>query len=101
MLAPFSAVYNVQNLPAVSRSLRGLPEFSRGTHRPDGEEYIWRVPNTALGPRHTKAVASVWLSGNSLTIECQSRPVLKAMQVLVQTLAGGQLTPVGHEDFRF
>ena len=60
-LATFSAEYIVQNLPIVSRSLRGLPEFTRGTHCFDGEEFVWRMPNSGQSRKTNQPIASVWL----------------------------------------
>lgn len=90
--APFTVCYEVRNIPAVSRVLRGLPEFARGAFRPDLEEFVWRVPQGDATRMNFESVATVRLGGNKLQIECRSRHVLSAMQVLVDSLVGPHLT---------
>ncbi|MCZ7647349.1 MAG: hypothetical protein M5U26_19175 [Planctomycetota bacterium] len=87
---PFSVDYAVQNIPAVSRVLRGMPEFARGVWRGGLEEFIWMVPQ---GGGVSQPVATVRLSDGNLRLECQSRHALRAMQVLIDSLVGAHLIP--------
>lgn len=89
---PFSAEYLVRDIPSVTRALRNLPEFRRSDSAPDKEEFVWVLPQ---GNPHNKMVAApvatVSLDGELLRIESHSRHVLRAMQVLVDTLVGAYL----------
>lgn len=87
----YCAQYTVRNIPFVSRTLQGLPEFSRSRLTREVEEFVWTVPSyqrtvTMLGP-----VATIKLGGDTLRIECHSRHALRAMQVLFDSLVGAEL----------
>ena len=87
----FAASYDVKNLPAVARLLRGFPEFLRGTSQRDAEEYVWMAPQRDGYSQRAMPVATVRLSGQTLRIECPKRHALRAMQVLMDSLMGAQI----------
>lgn len=91
MLAGHTARFVVTNLPAVARVLRNLPEFSRGRPLVDAEEFVWLVPQTRRGTMLREPVATVRLSGQTLLVECRTRHALRAMEVLLESLAGSYL----------
>lgn len=84
----FRARYAVSNVPAVARTLRNLPEFTRGRPMVDAEEFIWIVPHARHGRTVNEPVATVRLSGTDLQIECRSKHALRAMRVLIESLVG-------------
>jgi hypothetical protein len=84
----FASKYVVTNLPAVTRTLRNLPEFSRGQSSSSAEEFIWMVPQTRGGATVQEAVATVRLEDGFLFVECRSRHALRAMRVLLDSLVG-------------
>lgn len=89
---PFSAEYMVRDIPSVTRALRNLPEFRRSDSAPDKEEFVWVLPqNNPHNKMVAAPVATVSLDGELLRIESHSRHVLRAMQVLVDTLVGAYL----------
>ena len=84
----FSTKYAVTNMPAVARTLRNLPEFSRGRPMTDAEEFIWIVPQSRGGLTVPEAVATVRLESGFMFVECRSRHALRAMRVLIESLVG-------------
>ncbi|MCW8131320.1 MAG: hypothetical protein KIS92_13305 [Planctomycetota bacterium] len=84
----YRARYAVTNVPAVARTLRNLPEFTRGRPMVDAEEFIWIVPQARHGRTVNEPVATVRLSGCDLLVECRSRHAMRAMRVLIESLVG-------------
>ncbi len=89
--AQYSAQYFVRNLPSVSRTLQGLPEFSRTRLTREFEEFVWMVPSYQWSVTVAEPVATVKLGRDSLRIECHTRHALRAMQVLFDSLVGTEL----------
>ena len=75
----------------MSSALSELREFWRDRVRPECEDFIWMVPQHALGKASPQPVAAVRITGRTLRIECPNRHTFAAMQILVDCLVGEEI----------